>query len=59
MVSSYEGVKPDSVEGNKWSTNDTLTNHKVLERAYEVVDWQKLTEGQRGARRYFTALWTS
>ena len=45
MVSSYEGVKPDSGEGNKWSTNDTPTNREVLERAYEVVDRQKITDG--------------
>ena len=32
---------------------DTLSNREVLERAYEVVDRQKLTEGQRYAMEVF------
>ena len=35
----------DSGTGIKPSTRDTLSNREVLERAYEVVDRQKITDG--------------
>lgn len=53
IVKENEANYSESLDAQHRRRTDTLSNREVLERAYEVVDRQKLTEGQQYAMEVF------